>query len=172
MIANPEFPPPNPDDPDEVGWPMCTAAAYWRQGRFEEAIAEVEAAATAARGCSLVARANDLATAAATLLMYVRSEDAVPESIAISAEYPTIEVLEALVASEEAESPSPAIPMTLPSGIFGKGARIPKLRRLFPKPTVTTPLVLDFDASFLGRPAARDADDPPLTRRSDRPPRK
>ena len=177
MISIPEFPPPNPDDPDEVGWPMCTAAAYWRQGRYEEAIAEVEVAAGAARERTLHARSNELAMAAATLLMYVHSEDAVPASVAISAEYPSIELMEALLASEsseEQEAPSPAIPMTLPSGIFGNGARVPKLRRLFPKPAASSPLILDFNGSIL-RAAPRELtrdDEAPLTRKSDRPPRK
>jgi hypothetical protein len=175
MIAIPEFPPPNREDPDEVGWPMCTAAAYWRQGRYDEAIREVESAAKAARERELIARANELATAAATLLMYVQSEDADPRSVPVSREYPTLELMaaiEAEIAREELEPPSPAIPTTLPSGIFGAGARPSKLRRLFPKPVLTSPLVLDFNGSFLGRAPPRDENDPPLTRRSDPPPKK
>lgn len=171
MIAIPEFPPPNPEDPDEVGWPMCTAAAYWRQGRYAESIAEVENAAAAARVLTMTTRANELAMAAATLAMYVHSEDADPKSVPVSMQYPSLDVMAAIEAEEQREAPSPAIPTTLPSGIFGAGAREPRMRRLFPKPVVDKPLVLDFHGSFLG-PRPRPEDDPPLTRRSDPPPKK
>lgn len=149
MISIPEFPSPDPSDPDEVGWPMCTAAAYWRQGRYEEAIKEVEVAANAAGELGLVARRNVLAMAGATLQMYVQSADAEPSSIVVSHEYPSIEVMEEIAreALDEPIEPMPPVAMTLPSGIFGAGARNPKMRRLFPKPE--QPLQLDFESSFL-----------------------
>lgn len=136
---------------------MCTAAAYWRQGRYEESIAEVELAAKTARELSLHARANELATAGATLLLYVQSEDADPMSVPVSEEYPSIEVLEAIVKmdelreAQEEDNPSKPIAMTLPSGLHGEGARKPKLRRLFPKSQLDSPLRLDFDGSILAR---------------------
>jgi hypothetical protein len=175
MIAIPEFPPPDPEDPDDVGWPMCTAAAFWRQGRYEESIAQVEIASKAARALSMTNRANDLATAAATLMMYVQHEDADPRSVPLSSDYPSLEIMKEIEEEEARQQeapPPPVIPMTLPSGIFGAGARQPKMRRLFPKPVIAEkPLVLDFDGSFLGRKPRPD-DDPPLTRRSDPPPKK
>ncbi len=151
-VSIPAFPPPEPADPDEVGWPMCTAAAYWRQGRYAEAIKEVEVAARAAGELGLVARRNELAMAGATLAMYVQSEDAEPSSVVVSHEYPSLEVMEELLkettaAPEEKELASMPIATTLPSGIFGAGARNPKMRRLFPKPE--QPLQLDFEGSFL-----------------------
>ncbi len=164
---------------------MCTAAAYWRQGRYEESIAEVELAANAARELKLEDRASELTSAAATLRAYVKRweeghADADPKSVPISEEYPSIEVLEAFVAMEELrgnqahgdEPPSPAVATTLPSGIFGEGARaLPKLRRIFPKPQIDAPpLRLDFNGSILGRaPTVVDSDEAPLTKRSDRP---
>jgi hypothetical protein len=183
MISAPAFPPPDPSDPDEVGWPMCTAAAYWRQGRYEESIEEVERAAVAARELKLGERADALTGASATLRAYVKRweeghADADPKSVPISEEYPSIEVLEAFVAMEELrsnqahtdETAGPPLAATLPSGIFGSGARaLPKLRRIFPRPEVKSPLVLDFDGSILAGKPVSDDDEPPLTRRSDRP---
>lgn len=186
MISAPAFPPPDPSDPDEVGWPMCTAAAYWRQGRYEESIAEVELAADAARELKLDDRASELTSAAATLRAYVKRweeghADADPKSVPISEEYPSIEVLEAFVSMEELrgnqahsdETPSPPVATTLPSGIFGNGARplpLPKLRRIFPKPQLASPLTLDFDGSILApKPTTTGDDEPPLTKASDRP---
>jgi hypothetical protein len=183
MISAPAFPPPNPSDPDEVGWPMCAAAAYWRQGRYEESIEEVERAATAARELNQTERADELTNASATLRMYVKRwedghADADPKSVPISEEYPSIEVLEAFVALEELrsnqahadEAPSQPVASTLPSGIFGSGARpLPKLRRIFPRPEIKSPLILDFDGSILAGTPAGESDEAPLTRRSDRP---
>jgi hypothetical protein len=182
MISAPAFPPPDPSDPDEVGWPMCTAAAYWRQGRYDESIEEVGRAADAARELALTDRAAELTSAEATLRAYVKRweqghADADPKSVPISEEYPSIEVLEAFVAMEEKrssqahaeETPSPAVASTLPSGIFGSGARpLPKLRRVFPKPELKSPLVLNFEGSILG-PSPSESDEAPLTKRSDRP---
>lgn len=155
MVTVPAFPPPNPSDPDAVGWPMCTAAAFWRQGRFEESIKQVESAASAAGALGMVTRGNELAMAGAMLLMYMQSEDAEPASIVISREYPTLEVMEEIVKSEVSiEEPATApVLMTLPSGLHGEGARAPRMKRLFPKPEA--PLVLDFDGSIL-KPKPRD----------------
>ena len=183
MISAPAFPPPSPSDPDEVGWPMCTAAAYWRQGRYEESIEEVEHAAEAARALSLAERAGELANACGTLRAYVKRweeghADADPKSVPISEDYPSIEVLEAFVAMEELrsnqahanESPAAPVASTLPSGIFGHGARpLPKLRRIFPKPEIAAPLILDFGGSILAR--TPNDDEAPLTKPSDRPKR-
>jgi hypothetical protein len=149
MVTVPAFPPPDPSDPDAVGWPMCTAAAYWRQGRYEEAIKEVENAASAAGALGMILRGNELAMAGAMLQMYMQSADAEPASIAISREYPTLEVMEEIVRTEQpdVEQPSKPVLMTLPSGLHGEGARAPRMKRLFPKPEA--PLVLDFDGSIL-----------------------
>jgi len=181
MISAPAFPPPDPSDPDEVGWPMCTAAAYWRQGRYEESIEEVERAAGAARELNLIARADELTSAGGTLRTYVKRwedghADADPKSVPISEEYPSIEVLEAFVAMEElrsnqahADEPDSApVASTLPSGIFGSGARpLPKLRRIFPRPEIKAPLILDFNGSIVAT-VPKD-DEAPETKPSDRP---
>jgi hypothetical protein len=179
MISAPAFPPPDPSDPDEVGWPMCTAAAYWRQGRYAESIEEVERAASVARELTLGARAGELQRASATLRAYVKRweeghADADPKSVPISEDYPSIEVLEAFVAMEELRSnqahaeepPSQPVLATLPSGLHGSGAR-PQLRRIFPRPQLESPLVLDFDGSILAQSPSDEA--PPLTKPSDRP---
>ncbi|MGZ3423363.1 MAG: hypothetical protein ACXWUG_05315 [Polyangiales bacterium] len=183
MILVPEFPPPSTTDPDDVGWPMCTAAAYWRQGRYDESLDEIVFAAAAAKELGLPERCAELVAAAERLREYVehwrRGEDeADPKSVPVSAEYPSIEVLEAFISMDElsmqahaGETPTPAVASTLPSGIFGMGARTPKRARFVPaKPA--TPLVLDFEGSIL-RPAPSEPDEEaPLTQSSDRPPKR
>jgi len=203
MLSAPAFPPPNPSDPDEVGWPLCAAAAMWRSGQYAEAITHVETAAAAAMTVGERTRGGELAMAAVVLAGYVRrweegQADADPMSVPVSAEYPSIEVLESVASEqglslEELVKPSeevtqilaPNVPTTLPSGIFGMGAsdmpkrQLPPLRRLFERPISPTPLRLDFDGSILGpKPPApklverNEDEDAPTTVRSDRPPPK
>lgn len=202
MLSAPAFPPPNPADPDEVGWPLCTAAAMWRSGRYAEALTHVETAAAAALSMGERTRGEELAMAAAVLSGYVRrwedgQADADPMSVPVSAEYPSIELLESVALEEgttleQLVQPSvPAaqilhakIPTTLPSGIFGMGATeqpkrpLPPLRKVFERPAINAPLRLDFEGSILGpKPTApkvveTNDEQGPSTVRSDRPPPK
>lgn len=201
MISAPAFPPPDPADPDEVGWPLCTAAAMWRQGRYDESIKHVEAAAAAAFSLQHRTRAEELAMAAAILHGYVQrwqqgSLDADPLSVPVSAEYPSLEMLESVASfegmsideivnppqPEAAPAPErivPNVPHTLPSGIFGEGAlptpkrKLPELKKLFARPAPLPKLVLDFEGSILGTaPATPNDDSAPDTMPSDRPPPK
>lgn len=182
MLLAPAFPPPSTTDPDDVGWPMCTAAAYWRQGRYDESLVEIALAAEAAKSLGLAERHAELTGALETLQAYVaswnRGEDADPRSVPVSAEYPSIEVLEAYVALEElsmqahaAETDAAPVASTLPSGLFGSGARpVKRLRYSPPKPA--EPLVLDFEGSILQRAPAESDDEAPLTQQSERPRRR
>lgn len=181
MLLAPAFPPPSMTDPDDIGWAMCTAAAYWRQGRYDESLVEIALAAEAAKGLGLNDRHRELTSALESLQAYVtkwnRGEDADPKSIPVSAEYPSIEVLETMISMEElsmqahaAEKEQPPVLSTLPSGIFGQGAR--PVKRLRYKPPAT-PLILDFEGSILQRQPTvvhESADDEaPQTKPSDRP---
>ena len=129
--------------------------------------------------------------AAAVLGGYVRSweagqSDADPMSVPVSAEYPSIEILET-VAQEEGTTLEQLIapvqivnaPFTLPAGSGDAPRRVlPPLRRVFGRAAPAKPLVLDFDGSILGpKPEApvvttSDSDEGPSTVRSDRPPPK
>lgn len=191
MISAPAFPPPNPSDPDEVGWPLCTAAAMWRSGRYAEAISHVETAAGAALSLGAQARFHELAMAAEVLGGYVRrwqegQSEADPMSVPVSADYPSIEILET-VALEEGTTLEQIVqpvqllnaPFTLPAGAGDAPRRVlPPLRRAFARPPAAAPLILDFDGSILGpKPedplmSTSDSDEGPSTVRSDRPPPK
>lgn len=165
MPSPPVFPPPRMDDPDAVGWPMCTAAAMWRQGRFQESLDLIAEATAAAFQAANRARVAELRSAHETLSKYVErwqngDRDADPQSVPLSIEYPSIEVIEEYVAEEwlhettnEGERfVAPAIAQTLPSGIFGEGARpLPKLSKLYAKRAAREPLVLDFEGSILAK---------------------
>lgn len=192
MISAPAFPPPDPADPDEVGWPLCTAAAMWRSGRYRDAIGHVETAASAAFALGDRARCQALAAAAEQLSDFVQrwesGMDADPLSVPVSAEYPSIELLESV--AEEAgttlaelarpiltagyDAPPPSA-LTLPAGVGDAPKRkLPPLRRVLPGPA-PAPLRLDFEGSILGpKPVAPKLveldDEPPTTVRSDRPP--
>lgn len=194
----PAFPPPDPSDPDQVGWPLCTAAALWRAGRFAEALPHVEIAAAAALSAGERMRGEELAMAAAVLAGYVRrwqdgQADADPMSIPVSADYPSMELLESVAEQEgttldELVKPSPEVVHilepkvlgTLPSGIFGVGAAeqpkrvLPPLKRLFERPA-QAPLILDFEGSILGpapKLGEKVEEEGPSTVRSDRPPKR
>ncbi|MBI2390455.1 MAG: hypothetical protein HYV09_12775 [Deltaproteobacteria bacterium] len=199
MISAPAFPPPNPADPDEIGWPLCTAAAMWRQGRYDESIKHVESAAAAAYTLQHRARGEELAMAAAVLHGYVQrwqqgALDADPLSVPVSADYPSLEMLESVASGEGltiediVNPPEPPatperivtnVPHTLPSGIFGEGAlptpkrKLPELKKIFARPAPLPRLVLDFEGSIIAhKPEQRDDDAPPDTMPSDRPPPK
>src|SRR6185295_8963174 len=99
MIVVPEFPPPSMTDPDDVGWPMCAAAAFWRQSRYDESLAQIDRAAAAAAELGLEERRIELAEAQKALAAFVqRWREGVPEadptSVPISQDYPAIEVIE------------------------------------------------------------------------------
>ena len=105
MLVVPEFPPPDFADPDEVGWPLCAAAAMWRAQRYDEAVGHVRAAAATARALGLSARGLELDTSLAVLETYLGQWKAgrareTPASVSLSPAYPTLEILESVLLEE------------------------------------------------------------------------
>ncbi|MGZ3422731.1 MAG: tetratricopeptide repeat protein [Polyangiales bacterium] len=97
MKPPPSFPGPHASDSDDVSWALCTAAALWKLGKYDDAVNWVQRAAKEAAGAESHPDSNvrvvQLTIAATELGQYVKDwhkgQDADPKSVAISIDFDT-----------------------------------------------------------------------------------
>lgn len=88
MSQAPQFPAPDPTDPEDVAWTLQTAGAMWSRGDNHEAVRWLRRAAEAAGDCGHDLRAVALARAAADLTAALQLPPSIPPPPAAAAAAP------------------------------------------------------------------------------------